>query len=64
MEKTCLECGKKLNRNETALSQKILGKNIDKFYCIDCLAEYLDCSRDDLEIKIQEFKEHGCTSFL
>jgi biotin operon repressor len=64
MEKTCLDCGKKLNKNETALSQKMLGQNIDKFYCIDFLAKYLDCERDDLEIKIQEFKEQGCTSFL
>lgn len=63
-KKTCLNCGKKLNKNETALSQKMLGQNIIEFYCVDCLAEYLDCASDDLEIKIQEFKEQGCTSFL
>ena len=64
MEKACLNCGKKLNKSEPALSQKMLGQTIDEFYCIDCLAEYLECDRDDLESKIQEFKEQGCTSFL
>lgn len=63
-QRTCCECDRKLVKDEVALSQKLLGTEIDEFYCIDCLGEYLECSKEDLEIKIQEFKEQGCTLFL
>jgi biotin operon repressor len=63
-KKTCTECGENLSKDEVALSQKILSRDITEFYCIDCLAEYLECDRADLEVKIQEFKEQGCTLFL
>lgn len=63
-EKHCCECSKKLVKNEVALCQKLLGLNTEDFYCINCLSEYLECSKEDLNIKIQEFKEQGCTLFL
>jgi hypothetical protein len=53
-----------LKRDEVALSRKMLGRQIMKFYCIDCLAEVLGCDPDDLAVKIEEFKEQGCTLFL
>jgi biotin operon repressor len=62
--KLCCECGKKLKKDEIALCQKLLGTDTEDFYCIECLSEYLGCSTDDLTIKIQEFKEQGCTLFL
>ncbi|OQB25823.1 MAG: hypothetical protein BWY11_00201 [Firmicutes bacterium ADurb.Bin182] len=63
-KKTCTECKKILSKDEVALTQKMLGRDITEFYCIDCLAEYLECHRSDLEVKIEEFKEQGCTLFL
>lgn len=63
-KKQCVECSKPLTKDEVALSQKMLGGDISDYYCIACLAEYLECNRDDLEVKIQEFKEQGCTLFL
>ncbi len=60
----CCECGKALTKDETALCKKLFGIDTKDFYCLDCLAEYLECSKVDLEIKIQEFKEQGCTLFL
>lgn len=62
--KNCIDCNKQLSKDEVALSQKMLGRNITQFYCISCLAKTLDCNQDDLEIKIQEFKEQGCALFL
>ena len=62
--KTCCECGRKLGKDEAALCWKLLGEDIEDFYCLDCLAEYLECVKEDLEIKIQEFKEQGCALFL
>ncbi|KJR46361.1 hypothetical protein UF75_3228 [Desulfosporosinus sp. I2] len=62
--KCCCECSKALTRDEIALSKKLIGRNINEFFCIDCLAEYIDCSVEDLEVKILEFKEQGCALFL
>jgi hypothetical protein len=63
-KKLCVECEKNLTKDEVALSQKMIGLDIADFYCIDCLAGYLECDCGDLEVKIQEFKEQGCTLFL
>lgn len=61
---TCCECEKALKKDESALCKKLLGVDTEDFYCIYCLADYLECTKSDLEIKIQEFKEQGCTLFL
>lgn len=60
----CCECRKTLVKDEVALCKKLLGTDTEVFYCIDCLAAYLECTKQDLEIKIQEFKEQGCALFL
>lgn len=41
----------------------MLGKDITNFYCMDCLADYLGCTVDELLEKIEESKEAGCTLF-
>jgi len=63
-KKKCIECRATLKKDEIALSKKMLGHEITNYYCIKCLAEALDCDLEDLIIKIQEFKENGCTLFL
>jgi len=63
-QKKCVQCNISLEKDEVALSQKMLGRDITSFYCVNCLAAELDCESDDLEVKIQEFKEQGCTLFL
>lgn len=59
----CKFCNKVLEKDEIALSKKLLGRRINEFLCIICLAEYIDCSEDDLITKIEEFREQGCTLF-
>lgn len=64
MDKECLACGvKPLDKDTIAINKKLLGKNIKKFYCINCLADYLGCTVEDLLEKIEEFKEEGCSLF-
>lgn len=63
-KKQCCECKKTLSKDEIALTKKILAPDINEFYCIFCLAAYLECETEELKIKIQEFKEQGCTLFL
>jgi len=41
----------------------LLGEKNKIFYCIDCLANYLNCETSDIIEKIEEFKEEGCKLF-
>ena len=64
MNEKCISCFKEnLDRDTVALNKKLLGKSIDRFYCLDCLADYLDTTVQDLLDKIEEFKEEGCELF-
>lgn len=60
----CIICGREsLNKNTIGINKKLLGEDIDNFYCMDCLADYLACTVDELLEKIEEFKEEGCKLF-
>ena len=60
----CVICGKqKLDKNTMGINKKLLGKDVRNFYCMDCLAEYLECSVEDLLDKIEDFKGEGCSLF-
>ncbi len=64
-KQVCVDCHVELTNDEIALSKKMLGRGGNPVYfCLKCLAEYLDCKLPDLQIKIMEFKEQGCTMFL
>lgn len=60
----CYSCGKDtLSNNEIGLIRKLLDNNAKRFYCIDCLALYLEVDTEFLQAKVQEFKEQGCSLF-
>jgi biotin operon repressor len=63
-KKCCYICGKgALSKNEIGLTKKLLDKNSKRFYCLDCLAEYLEVDNEFLLAKVEEFKEQGCKLF-
>lgn len=60
----CVSCGKKpLTRDEVGINKKLLGEDIKNMYCIQCLADYLEATVQDLMDKIDEFKAEGCKLF-
>ena len=59
----CKNCGAALDKDTIALNKKLLNIDINEFCCLECLADMFDCSVDDLKLKIEEFKEEGCTLF-
>lgn len=59
----CISCQKKLAKNAVGLNKKLLGSGVKNYYCIDCLASYLDTTVEDLNDKIEEFKDEGCKLF-
>lgn len=60
----CVICGKRdLIKDEIGINKKLLGEQVENYYCLDCLADYLECTVDELLEKIEEFKEEGCKLF-
>lgn len=60
----CYICGtKNLSKNEIGLTKKLMGKSSKNFYCISCLAEQLEVTTEELQDKIEEFKNEGCQLF-
>ena len=60
----CVSCGSEIvKKNDIGINKKLLGENIKEFYCIDCLADYLCVSPQDIFDKIEEFREQGCKLF-
>lgn len=65
MKAECVICGKEnLDKDTVGISKKLLGESIENFYCLNCLAEYLNCTVQELLDKIEEFKEEGCKLFM
>lgn len=60
---TCRVCGEDVERVAAALYKKLVDKQAKKFYCLSCLAEYLDTTVEELREKADEFKNQGCTLF-
>lgn len=62
-KKLCLSCGKPLTRNEIGLTRKLIDDKAAEFWCLSCLAEYLEVPEDALIAKIEDFKQEGCRLF-
>lgn len=61
---TCYVCGKdNLSKDEIGITKKLIGRKTKQFYCLSCLAEYLEVTEEELLDKIEEFKDEGCTLF-
>ena len=60
----CCLCENKLDKDAIGLNKKLLGRKLNKFFCIDCLAAHIDISVEDLYEKIRDFKDQGCTLFF
>lgn len=59
----CKCCDEHLEKNWIALNKKLIDTELTDFLCLECLSDELCCSVDDLLIKIEEFKDSGCTLF-
>ena len=60
----CIACGKSpLTKNEIGITKKLLDTQSKNFYCIDCLADFLEVESQDILDKIEDFKNDGCKLF-
>ena len=60
----CIACGKSaLSKNEIGINKKLLGMKTQNFYCLECLANFLEVEPQDILDKIEDFKNDGCKLF-
>ncbi len=60
----CRVCGKTpLSRDEMGMTKKLIDKQAVKFYCLPCLAKFIEADEAELVAKLREFKAEGCTLF-
>lgn len=63
-QKKCYVCGKEpLSKNEIGLTKKLINQKATSFFCVSCLADELDVTEEELQAKIDDFKNDGCKLF-
>lgn len=61
---TCKECGKKvIKKDEIAMNLKMLGRNIEEYFCKKHLMKYLGINKEQWKNYISDFKQQGCNLF-
>lgn len=59
----CFQCNTLLSKDIVALNKKLLSRTTKRFLCLECLADHIGATTNDLLIKLTEFKEQGCELF-
>ena len=62
--KVCCSCNACITKDDIGANKKLISKNVKKFLCVECLADYLGIDPETLRDKINQFKEEGCVLFL
>lgn len=60
----CDNCDKELSKDEIAMMKKMVSRKTKQFLCLDCLAVFLNTSKEALLEKMDQFKEEGCDLFV
>lgn len=60
----CYVCKCKMEKDDVALCKKLLGRKTRQFFCRTHLADFLETDVESLTLKVEQFKEEGCTLFL
>jgi len=63
MSTKCKRCGGYVHPDAEGLCMKYLGRDIEDFFCLECLAKYIGSTPDVLKERIERFREEGCQLF-
>ena len=47
--KTCRTCGAPLHDDDIAIYRKLVYRGAEDFLCIQCLADYFKCPKEEIE---------------
>ncbi len=62
--RSCKKCGAPLFSDDISIYRKLVQRNAEEFFCIDCLAAHFGCRRIDVEELIDYYRKSGkCTLF-
>ena len=56
-------CGKKVKKDEVALTMKLYGRQVSIALCYGCLGKAFELTPKELKQKVKEFKVEGCNLF-
>lgn len=65
----CNECEKEIqddiisSKQIIALNKKFHGRQVNRYFCADCLSESLEVDKNGFVEMIENFKNQGCTLF-
>ncbi len=61
----CRFCGETVDKDSVALNKKMVSRKMpnDSMVCLQCMADTLDCTVEDLRDKIEEYRNEGCRLF-
>ena len=59
----CRLCEAEPDKIAVGLNKKLIGVKITRFYCLNCLAECLEVTVEELLAKVEDFKAQGCKLF-
>ena len=60
----CMDCGKNLTYNEIGAYKKFVNRGSRSFLCKQCLAQKLDVTIEDIDRKIEQFKQQGLLFYV
>ena len=60
----CGDCGRELARDEMGLSRKLINRNAETCYCLQCLSIRFNAPVNTLLEMIEGFRQAGCTLFF
>ena len=59
----CCKCNSPVDYNVIGLNKRLLGRGVQHFMCLHCLAEFFGTPESALQHKIDEFRDDGCPLF-
>ena len=63
MAEKCMQCGREVTPDEIGMTKKMVNRGATRFFCMDCLAQYHGIPVENLYVKLEQFREDGCTLF-
>ena len=59
----CCKCNSPVDYNVIGLNKRLLGRGVQHFMCLHCLAAFFGTTESALQHKIDEFRDDGCPLF-
>lgn len=59
----CVRCRAPLTPDEIGLTRKLINRGTTDFLCYGCMAEHFLVTVAELQEKVRQFQEMGCTLF-